>query len=112
MLPGPSQYSFKKCLEMPAKIVEKKGGYNKFYEQIVGCVTIGVHEDSTSRVQVAEVDLDGPVCVRIRHLINLAWSSDDNDASLDDDDELVEGVADGASNSVLDRFICHLMDVC
>ena len=27
-------------------------------------------------------------------------------------DELVEGVADGASNSVLDRFIRHLMDVC
>ena len=58
-------------------------------------------------------NLDGPVCVRIRRIINLGWSSDDDDAGLDDDDddEFGEVAADEASNSVLDRYIRHLMDV-
>ena len=32
--------------------------------------------------------------------------------NMPNDDELVEGAADEASSSVLDRFIRHLMDVC
>ena len=40
---------------MLAKIVGKKDDYNNFYGQFVGCVNIGVREDSTNRVQVAEI---------------------------------------------------------
>ena len=45
----------KKCLEMFAEIAEKKDDYKKFYEQFGKCIKLGVHEDSTNRVKVAEV---------------------------------------------------------
>jgi len=45
----------KKCLEMFAEIAEKKDDYKKFYEQFGKCIKLGVHEDSTNRVKVAEL---------------------------------------------------------
>merc|ERR1712176_369466 len=45
----------KKCLEMFAEIAEKKDDYKKFYEQFGKCLKLGVHEDSTNRVKVAEL---------------------------------------------------------
>merc|ERR1711865_386715 len=45
----------KKCLEMFAEISEKKDDYKKFYEQFGKCIKLGVHEDSTNRVKVAEL---------------------------------------------------------
>merc|ERR1711907_771849 len=45
----------KKCLEMFAEISEKKDDYKKFYEQFGKCLKLGVHEDSTNRVKVAEL---------------------------------------------------------
>merc|ERR1712203_840384 len=45
----------KKCLEMFAEIAEKKDDYKKFYEQFGKCLKLGVHEDSTDRVKVAEL---------------------------------------------------------
>merc|ERR1712228_1017748 len=45
----------KKCLEMFAEIAEKKVDYKKFYEQFGKCIKLGVHEDSTNRVKVAEL---------------------------------------------------------
>ena len=45
----------KKCLEMFAEIAEKKDDYKKFYEQFGKCIKLGVHEDSTNRVMVAEL---------------------------------------------------------
>ena len=44
-----------KCLEMFAEIVEKKGDYKKFYEQLGRCLKLGVHEDSTIRTKAAEL---------------------------------------------------------
>merc|ERR1712193_57794 len=45
----------KKCLEMFAEIAEKKDDYKKFYEQFGKCLKLGIHEDSTNRVKVAEL---------------------------------------------------------
>merc|ERR1719230_305130 len=45
----------KKCLEMFAEIAEKKDDYKKFYEQFGKCIKLGVHEDSTNRIKVAEL---------------------------------------------------------
>merc|ERR1719213_1123375 len=45
----------KKCLEMFAEIAEKKDDYKKFYEQFGKCLKLGVHEDSTNRVKIAEL---------------------------------------------------------
>merc|ERR1712107_303960 len=45
----------KKCLEMFAEIAEKKDDYKKCYEQFGKCLKLGVHEDSTNRVKVAEL---------------------------------------------------------
>merc|ERR1712003_353073 len=45
----------KKCLEMFAEIAEKKDDYKKFYEQFGKCLKLGVHEDSTNRIKVAEL---------------------------------------------------------
>jgi len=45
----------KKCLEMFAEIAEKKDDYKKFYEQFGKCMKLGVQEDSTNRVKIAEL---------------------------------------------------------
>merc|ERR1712217_497255 len=45
----------KKCLEMFAEIAEKKDDYKKFYEQFGKCLKLGVHEDSTNRIKIAEL---------------------------------------------------------
>merc|ERR1712195_322282 len=45
----------KKCLEMFAEIAEKKDDYKKFYEQFGKCMKLGVHEDSTNRIKLAEL---------------------------------------------------------
>merc|ERR1712098_205536 len=45
----------KKCLEMFAEIAEKKDDYKKCYEQFGKCLKLGVHEDSTNRVKIAEL---------------------------------------------------------
>merc|ERR1711887_317529 len=45
----------KKCLEMFAEIAEKKDDYKKFYEQFSKNIKLGIHEDSTNRVKVAEL---------------------------------------------------------
>merc|ERR1711978_439727 len=38
-----------------AEIAEKKDDYKKFYEQFGKCLKLGVHEDSTNRMKVAEL---------------------------------------------------------
>merc|ERR1712036_113885 len=43
------------CLEMFAEIAEKKDDYKKFYEQFSKNLKLGIHEDSTNRVKVAEL---------------------------------------------------------
>merc|ERR1712199_141176 len=45
----------KKCLEMFAGIAEKKDDYKKFYEQFSKNIKLGIHEDSTNRMKVAEL---------------------------------------------------------
>jgi molecular chaperone HtpG len=45
----------KKCLEMFAEISEKKDDYKKFYEQFSKNIKLGIHEDSTNRMKVAEL---------------------------------------------------------
>merc|ERR1711868_312819 len=45
----------KKCLEMFSEIAEKKDDYKKFYEQFSKNIKLGIHEDSTNRVKVAEL---------------------------------------------------------
>merc|ERR1712172_302995 len=45
----------KKCLEMFAEIAEKKDDYKKFYEQFSKNIKLGIHEDSTNRMKVAEL---------------------------------------------------------
>merc|ERR1711861_49509 len=43
------------CLEMFAEIAEKKDDYKKFYEQFSKNIKLGIHEDSTNRMKVAEL---------------------------------------------------------
>merc|ERR1712166_190337 len=45
----------KKCLEMFSEIAEKKDDYKKFYEQFSKNIKLGIHEDSTNRMKVAEL---------------------------------------------------------
>merc|ERR1719265_421652 len=45
----------KKCLEMFAKIAEKKVDYKKFYEQFGKNIKLGIHEDSTNRAKLADL---------------------------------------------------------
>lgn len=47
--------SVKQGLGMLAGIVEKKDDYKTFYEHLGKCIKFGVHEDSTNRVNVAEL---------------------------------------------------------
>ena len=47
--------SVKKCLEMFAEIAKKKDDDKKVYAQFGKCIKLGVQEDSTSRVKVAEL---------------------------------------------------------
>merc|ERR1712057_140308 len=45
----------KKCLEMFTEIAEKKDDYKKLYEQFSKNIKLGIHEDSTNRLKVAEL---------------------------------------------------------
>merc|ERR1719395_306124 len=45
----------KKCLEMFAEIAEKPDDYKKFYEQFGKNLKLGIHEDSTNRMKLAEL---------------------------------------------------------
>merc|ERR1712139_306239 len=45
----------KKCLEMFTEISEKKDDYKKFYEQFSKNLKLGIHEDSTNRVKIADL---------------------------------------------------------
>merc|ERR1739838_309163 len=45
----------KKCLEMFSEIAEKKDDYKKFYEQFSKNIKLGIHEDSTNRMKIAEL---------------------------------------------------------
>ena len=44
-----------KCLEMFAEIAEKKDDYMKFWVQFGMCINLGVHVNSTSSTQIAEL---------------------------------------------------------
>merc|ERR1712187_1038426 len=66
----------KKCLEMFAEIAEKKDDYKKFYEQFGKCLKLGVHEDSTNRVKVAELlryqtSKSGDESISLKEYVNL-----------------------------------------
>merc|ERR1711881_691263 len=45
----------KKCLEMFIEIGEKKDDYKKFYEQFSKNIKLGINEDSTNRMKIAEL---------------------------------------------------------
>mmetsp|Transcript_513 Transcript_513/g.1102 ORF Transcript_513/g.1102 Transcript_513/m.1102 type:complete len:719 (+) Transcript_513:116-2272(+) len=45
----------KKCLEMFAELTEKKDDYKKFYEQFSKNLKLGIHEDTTNRIKIAEL---------------------------------------------------------
>merc|ERR1712023_100331 len=45
----------KKCLEMFSEIAERKDDYKKFYEQFSKNIKLGIHEDSTNRMKIAEL---------------------------------------------------------
>jgi len=45
----------KKCLEMFAEICEKKEDYKKFYDQFGKNLKLGIHEDTTNRIKIAEL---------------------------------------------------------
>merc|ERR1711959_253503 len=45
----------KKCLEMFVEIAEKKDDYKKFYEQFSKNIKLGINEDSTNRMKIAEL---------------------------------------------------------
>ena len=44
-----------KYLEMLAEIAELKDAYRKFYEQLVRCMKLGIHENSVDGVEIAEL---------------------------------------------------------
>ena len=44
----------KVCLEMFAEIAEQKDDCKNFYEQFGKCLKLGLHEDLTNRIKVAE----------------------------------------------------------
>jgi len=45
----------KKCLDMFAEISENKDDYKKFYEQFSKNLKLGIHEDNTNRIKIAEL---------------------------------------------------------
>jgi len=45
----------KKCMELIEEIAEDKDNYKKFYEQFSKNIKLGIHEDSTNRMKVAEL---------------------------------------------------------
>ena len=45
----------KKCLEMFAEIAEKKDDYEKFYEQFVECMKLGIRANSVEDFETAEL---------------------------------------------------------
>jgi molecular chaperone HtpG len=45
----------KKCLELFAEIAENEEDYKKFYEQFAKNLKLGIHEDTTNRIKVAEL---------------------------------------------------------
>jgi len=45
----------KKCLEMFAEVSERKEDYKKFYEQFGKNLKLGIHEDTTNRIKIAEL---------------------------------------------------------
>jgi len=45
----------KKCLEMFAEIQENAEDYKKFYEQFSKNLKLGIHEDATNRLKIADL---------------------------------------------------------
>eukprot|EP00386_Alphamonas_edax_P012660 GDKI01039411.1.p1 GENE.GDKI01039411.1~~GDKI01039411.1.p1 ORF type:complete len:722 (+),score=368.45 GDKI01039411.1:44-2167(+) len=45
----------KKCLEMFAELAEKQEDYKKFYEQFSKNIKLGIHEDQTNRLKIADL---------------------------------------------------------
>ena len=45
----------KKYLDMPAEIAEKRGEYEKSYEQLVNCMKLGIRENSVDDCEIAEI---------------------------------------------------------
>ena len=45
----------KQCLEMFAEVSRRKDGHKKFHEQFCKRFQLGIHEDSTGRIKIAEL---------------------------------------------------------
>jgi len=45
----------KKCLELLAEIQENQEDYKKFYEQFSKNLKLGIHEDATNRLKLADL---------------------------------------------------------